>query len=118
MVKNRLSILQYVDDTIILMVYDLEKDKNMKLLLYVFEQLLVLKIKFHKSEIFCYGKAKQYEQQCTKLFGSELGSYSFRYLGIPMHHNKLCSADWSVIKERLKLKLSTWKAKLLSYWFY
>ena len=32
-----------------------------------------------------------------------------------MHHCKLRNTDWSVIKERFKRKLSTWKAKHLSY---
>jgi hypothetical protein len=44
------------------------KLKN-KLLLCVFEQLSGLKINFHKSEIFCYGEAKHYEQEYTSLFG-------------------------------------------------
>jgi hypothetical protein len=37
------------------------------------------------------------------------------FMGMPMHHRKLCNADWSVIKERFKYKLSTWKGKHLSY---
>ena len=49
------------------------------------------------------------------LFECDLVSYPFRYLGIPMHHHKLCNADWSVIEYRFKRKLSTWKAKHLSY---
>jgi hypothetical protein len=33
----------------------------MKLLLSVFEELSSLKINFHKSEIICYGAAKEFE---------------------------------------------------------
>jgi hypothetical protein len=58
LVDEELSILQYADDTIIFIDNDLERAKNMKLLLCVFEQLLGLKINFHKSELFCYGAAK------------------------------------------------------------
>jgi hypothetical protein len=43
------------------MEHDLEKAMNMKLILCIFEQLLGLKINFHKSEIFCSGKAKEQE---------------------------------------------------------
>ena len=32
-----------------------------------------------------------------------------------MHHTKLRNADWGIIEERFKHKLSTWKAKHLSY---
>jgi hypothetical protein len=38
---------------------NLERAKNMKLLLSAFEQLSELKINFHKSEIFCYEAAKR-----------------------------------------------------------
>jgi hypothetical protein len=43
------------------MSHDTGKSINMKFLLCVFEQLLGLKINFHKSEIFCFGKTKDYE---------------------------------------------------------
>ena len=56
----------------------------MKLLLSVFEQLSGLKINFHIREIFFYGEAKQYETEYTEMFGCELGSYPFRYLGSVM----------------------------------
>ena len=41
--------------------HDLEKAANMKLLLCFFEQLSGLKINFNKSEIFCFGEAKESE---------------------------------------------------------
>ena len=73
LLEDGLSILQYADDTIIFMDHDLEQAKNMKLLFSVFEQLFGLKINFHKSEIFCYGEAKQYETEYTEMFGCERG---------------------------------------------
>jgi len=60
LVDDGLSILQYADDTIIFLDHDLEQAKNLKLLLCAFELLSGLKINFHKSEIFCYGVAKQW----------------------------------------------------------
>ena len=58
LVDEGLSILQYADDTLLFMDHDLEKARNTKLLLCAFEQLLGLKINFHKSEIFCFGAAQ------------------------------------------------------------
>ena len=63
LVDGVLSILQYVDDTILFMDHNIEKVTNMKMLLCVFEQLLGLKNNFDKSEIFCFGQAKELEQQ-------------------------------------------------------
>jgi hypothetical protein len=61
LIEEGLSILQYADDTVIFLDHDLELAKNMKLLLCAFEQLSGLKINFHKSEIFCFGQAKDCE---------------------------------------------------------
>jgi hypothetical protein len=48
LVDGGLSILQYVDDTILFMEHDLERARNLKLILAAFEQLSGLKINFHK----------------------------------------------------------------------
>ena len=93
LIEDGLSILQYADDTILFMEHDLEQAKNMKLLLSAFEQLSGLNINFHKSELFCYGEAKNFEQQYTQLFGCKTGQYPFKYLGIPMHHKKISNND-------------------------
>jgi hypothetical protein len=87
----------------------------MKLLLCVFEQLSGLKIFFHKSELFCYGDAKECEEQYTELFGCGMGQYPFKYLGIPMHHKKISNDDWKIIEEKFQKRLSCWKGNLLSY---
>jgi hypothetical protein len=114
LVDDGLSILQYADDTLLFMDHNLDQARNMKLLLSAFEQMSGLKINFHKSEIFCFGQAKDYELQYEQLFGCEKGSYPFRYLGIPMHYRKLNNKDWEKIEERIEKKLSSWKGKYLS----
>jgi hypothetical protein len=88
LVDGGLSILQFADDTIIFMEHNMDQAKNMKLLLCAFEKLSILKINFHKSELFCYGEAKEMENQYTELFGCGLGNYLFQYLGILMHPKK------------------------------
>jgi hypothetical protein len=57
LVDGELSILQYADDTILFIEHDLEKSRNLKLILVAFEQLSGLKIYFHKSELICFGEA-------------------------------------------------------------
>ena len=52
------SILQYVDDIILLLENDLEQAKNLKLVLCTFEKLSSHKINFHKSELFCLDETK------------------------------------------------------------
>jgi hypothetical protein len=60
----------------------------MKLILWLFEELSGLKINFHKSEIFYFGKAKEEEDQYKQIFGCDARQLPFRYLGIPIHYKK------------------------------
>ena len=115
LVDGGVSIIQYADDTIIFMVNDLAKARNMKLVLCLFEQLSGLKINFHKSELFYFGRAKEEQETYKQLFGCELGSLPFSYLGIPIHHRKPTNKEWKCIEDRFEKKLSCWKDKLMSY---
>jgi retron-type reverse transcriptase len=63
LVDDGLSILQYADDTIIFLDHDLEKAKNLKVLLCAFEKLSGLKINFLKSQMYCFGEAKEMESE-------------------------------------------------------
>jgi hypothetical protein len=63
LVDDGLSILQYVDDTILFMKHNFKHVKNVKLFLIAFKQLSDLKINFYKSEIFCFEEVKYYESQ-------------------------------------------------------
>jgi hypothetical protein len=87
--------------------HDIEKARNMKLILSTFEQLSRLKINFYKSEIFCFGKVKDHEVFYSQMFGCGVGKFPFRYLGLPMHTRKLSTKDWQAIKNRIEKKLSS-----------
>ena len=96
LVDGGLSILQYVNDTILFMQNDLEKTKHvtcMKLLLCAFEQLSDLNINFHKSEIFCFGEIKESIARYIELFGCSQGEFPLKYLGFPIHFRKLSNTD-------------------------
>ena len=49
--------MQYADDTMLLLEDDLTQAKNLKLVLYVLEKIFGLKTNYHKSELYCLGKA-------------------------------------------------------------
>lgn len=99
-----LSILQYADDTILFMENDLEQAKNLKLVLSTFEKLSGLKINFHKSEIFCFGEAKEKVGEYIQVFGCKEGFFPFKYLGIPMNTHKIANKDWGIVEERFQKK--------------
>ena len=54
------------------------KARNMKLVLCLFKQLSGLKINFHKSKVFCFGRAKDEQEAYKQLLGCELGSLPLR----------------------------------------
>jgi hypothetical protein len=64
-----LSILQYAYDTILFIEHNIDRAQNIKLLLSAFEQMSGLKINFQKSNIFCFGQAKDEEWRYEQLFG-------------------------------------------------
>jgi hypothetical protein len=115
LVEGGVSILQYADDMILFMEHDIDKVVNMKLILCLFEQLSSLKINFHKSELFCFGKAKDSQHDYKEIFGCAVGALPFKYLGIPIHFRKLLIKEWKVIKDRFEKKLASWISKILSY---
>jgi hypothetical protein len=114
LILGGLSILQYADDTMVFLDHNLEHARNIKLILTLFEQMPGLKINFHKSELFCYELAKEYNLHYSLIFGCGIGSMPFKYLGIPMTHRRLRNSDWQGIIDRFEKRLITWKAKFLS----
>jgi hypothetical protein len=51
LIQNGIAILQYADDTILLLQDVAQQAVNLKLLLYIFESMSGLKINFEKSEV-------------------------------------------------------------------
>jgi hypothetical protein len=66
LVEGGLSILQYTDDTILFLQHDIEKFVNIKLIICIFEQMLGLKINFHKSNLFVLVKLRIWRNNMKK----------------------------------------------------
>jgi hypothetical protein len=49
------------------------------------------------------------------LFGCEIGSLPFRYLGIPICFRRLKNGEWKLIEDHFEKKMSSWLGKLISY---
>ena len=52
-----------------------------------------LKIKSHKSELFCFGEAVEAAADYADLFGCALGQFPIKYLGILVHYRRLTIAE-------------------------
>jgi hypothetical protein len=105
LIPNGVAVLQYADDTIICLEHDLEKARNMKLLLYIFEQLSGLKINFDKNEILIIGGDNDLAMIYAKMFNCNVNLFPLRYLGVPIAAGRLHVADWVKLEEKSAKKL-------------
>jgi hypothetical protein len=64
--------------------------------------------------MFCYGAAKARQNEYAHIFRCDMGSFPFRYLGIPMHHRKLMNKDRKYVEQRFQKRLNCWRSKMLS----
>lgn len=92
LVEDGLTILQYMDATLLFLEHDSEKAKNMKLLLLAFDQVSGLKINYHKMSCFALARLSKWKNNIIFCLVVK-GGYPFTYLGIPMHHRKLSNSD-------------------------
>ena len=81
-VKLKESFLIFMD-------HDFEHAKNMKLLLCVFEQT--------KAKYFILEKPNSTKQSILNCTACDLGMFAFRFLGVPMHYQKLRNLKWGAI---------------------
>jgi hypothetical protein len=114
LVGGGISILQYADDTILLLEDDLENARNVKYILCLFEQISGLKINFHKSETFCLGEAKERAQRYSEIFTCPTAELPMKYLGMQVDEKKLAVSQWVPVEEKFAKKISGWKGNLLS----
>jgi hypothetical protein len=106
--------LQYDDDTLLF----LEKSKsiatNMKWFLTCFEQISGMRINYHKSELIPINVEVEECATFLETFGCVLGSSPIKYLGIPLHYEKLKREDLQPLIDSLLGRLAGWRGKLLS----
>lgn len=112
--NNKVTILQYADDTIFLLSDDLEQAKHLKFILCLFEQLSGLKINFNKSEVFCLGEAREKQGLYSQIFTCKIGALPMRYLGVPIDKKRLHNSDWKAAENKMEHKLRCWQGRLQS----
>jgi hypothetical protein len=104
LVDGGISILQYADDTILLLEDSLENARNVKYILCLFEQVSGLKINFHKSEILCLGEARERSLSYSEIFTCPTAELPMKYLGTPVDEKKLAVSQWSPVQEKFAKK--------------
>ena len=80
----------------------------------LFEQMSVLKINFHKSELFLFGEAVNKKDEYAKKFTCPVGALPMKYLGLPIDKNRICNKHWKPPESKMERKCETWQGRLLA----
>ena len=98
-------ILQYPDDTILLIKDEFEGARNLKLLLYVFETMSGLKINFDKIEVLLVQDDAVKQQEYAAMFNCQMGKWTITYLGAPVCARRIFVAEMNFLEEKFKKKM-------------
>jgi hypothetical protein len=86
--------LQYADDTILFVDDNLESAKTLKWILSYFELMSGMRINYHKSELVAINPSDmEAVREFADIFGCPVGDFPIKYLGIPLHYQKLRRED-------------------------
>jgi hypothetical protein len=80
LIENGVVILQYADDTILLVQDDMEHIIHLKLIPYMFEAMSGLKITFLKSEVMMVLHDDDKKLMYADIFGCQLGNWLVKYM--------------------------------------
>lgn len=94
-----MAILQYADGTILFMQDSVEDVRNMKLLLYLFEQMSGLKINLQKNEVIMVMSDDERCNMFANILNYQGGTWPVKYLGVLLSSSRLHEEDWVPAEE-------------------
>ncbi|KAJ0493102.1 putative RNA-directed DNA polymerase [Helianthus annuus] len=74
-----------------------------------------LKVNHNKCQIFGVGVDEVEATQMARTLNCEVGKFPFTYLGVPIGANMKRTTHWQPVVEKLQKRLSSWKARTLSF---
>jgi hypothetical protein len=102
-----------VEGAVFFLEADEESARNLKILLCCFEHLSSLKISFHKSDIICFGPAKNDNFLYKEIFTCVEGILPMKYPGTLAHNVRLRNSVWKLVEEKMEKKLGTWQGRFI-----
>ena len=114
LIDHGLSLLQYADDTIIMMENTDANILHMKFLLYCFESMSGMKINYHKSEVVVLGCDQREQERVANMLNCRLGALPMNYLGVPIGDHRLTNEQLLFLIEKLSKRMDPWQGSLMS----
>ncbi|KAJ0585981.1 putative RNA-directed DNA polymerase [Helianthus annuus] len=107
--------LLYADDSIFVGEWEENNMKNLKRILRCFNLISGLKINPSKSQLFGVGLEEEEITMMAETLGFKPGKFPFTYLGLKVGANMNRVNSWKEVIDTFNRRLSSWKAKLLSF---
>jgi hypothetical protein len=107
-------VIQYADDTLIIMPADQDQVRVMKDILEKYAKSTGLKINFHKSSMIPINVSQDRAQVFATFLGCSITSLPFTYLGLPMGTTKPTVQDLMPLVDRIERRVSA-TFMLMSY---
>ena len=92
--------LQYADDTILFLEPKIEFARNLKWFLSCFENMSGMRINFHKSDLMTVNIDPGHANSFAQIFCYKLAGFPCKYLGVPLHYNKLSREDLQPVVDK------------------
>ena len=106
--------LQYADDTLLFLENDREVATNLKYILTCFEQISGMRINYHKSSLIPINISSEDLQPFIDIFQCVAVEFLVKYLGIPLHYDRLRREDLQPLIESIIKRIASWRGRLLS----
>lgn len=99
-------IVQYADDTLLVMQADARQLFFLKALLHSFSESAGLKVNYAKSQILPLNVSSEKMEILANTLGYRIGSLPFTYLGLPMGTTKPRVEDYMPLMDKIERRLS------------
>lgn len=99
-------IIQYADDTLLIMEASTRQLFTLKALLHSFGESTGLKVNYNKSFMVPINIDQDRLQHLARTFNREIGSLPFTYLGLPLSLRKPRAIDFSPLVTRCEKRLA------------
>jgi hypothetical protein len=103
---QKYPILQYVDDTLLIMPADAAQLNSLKIILTLFSTSTGLQVNYHKTTLVPINIDTEHAQTLAQSFGCKVASLPLTYLGLPLGTTRPTVNDMIPLVAKLDKRLS------------
>jgi hypothetical protein len=70
-----------------------------------------MRINYHKSEMIPINISNEESQKIAIIFSCPIGDFPMKYLGVPLHHDKLRREDIQPLADNIINRIASWRGQ-------